>query len=179
MWLETQSHPLVKAIRTKMADDGDFPKVFPPTTDAPTDVLSHEAGEGGMTCPRSLIVLPYCEGARGSKFSVLLVGYRKVIPENRPTLWIPTPLAELSCIAGDLPGPSANDMTGRMLLPGENLCDHIQLTNGGVGATGEIISFGAGSGRAAFALIELRGCQRFRLYFAGSQLAMNAYIARV
>ena len=173
------SHVLRRAL-AGMSFNGSW-SAFQPTVAEPSgDGLLPALGVDGANVAARLFVAPFGTGPSGMSFSVRLVGWR--LSGTSPAIvWIgPFLLAEFLCVTGDLTGPPTNFAQAPLLTDTEWLCDQMALTAGSVGPEyGEVVSPGPGSSLAAFALIELRGCQRFQFDFAQvDAVGMNAFWAR-
>lgn len=95
----------------------------------------------GVSTPNSLILFPYCDGVKGSQFSMRLWGTRALADHDPSKLvYLPYLLAEYFCTAASFAGPADGNYFARALLPTENLCDSIQLTHGALGPQGVIVS---------------------------------------
>jgi hypothetical protein len=146
------------------ANQSTYPAGTPPSAWVFPGVFN--AGAGGNFTQTRIRMLPYCNGPPGSQFSFRLYGWRDVVyPEGNPNalVWVPEFDAEFACTSCAAPGPT--DPNVRMILPTENFCDTITLTQGNLGPTGFINSTGPGTNLIAYAVAELGGCRKFQFDF--------------
>jgi hypothetical protein len=166
------------------------PKVLTPNQQylgGPADGI-YDGGHDGLLCPPRIFLLPFCEGAPGSGFSMRLWSWRAVThPEGNPNqaVWIPVLVAELACVACSVGGPVAPtepQIPQRWLSATEMLCDTISLTQGTLGNGGLIQSTGPGTNLVAFAEVDLIGSRFFSFDFQladnGNPVGMNCLFAK-
>lgn len=153
---------------------------------------SYAEGKLGLYSCQRLLVLPFCDGAPGSRFWTRLYGWRTFQGgKQSPRLWIPMLLAQFLCVSGDLPGMQPVSGTqpqgGGQIPPSppnalmavtENFCQVLALVSGSVGQSGEIVNAG---GFISYAMVELRGAEKFQFEFQTPDdrpVSMNALWAR-
>ncbi len=178
MLLETVSTTLTKALQNGDLYQTSF-TVPTVRSSQPTGDGVYIAGQGGGLAPNRVFLLPFCLGPAGSAFTMRLFGWTELRNPSGDTstlVWIPFLLAELVCVATDLPG-----FAGRLLSDSERLCDAIALTKGSPGAGGFVNSSGPGTGLVASATVFLCGCRKFSFDFASGEetdVGMNCLWAR-
>ncbi len=198
--LYTLSNNLTKVLQTGNSIQAAFnfivPQIQPPNVLTPNQQFGttgladgvYSAGHDALMAPPRLFLLPYCDGAPSSSFSVRVYGWRGLThPEGNPQqgVWIPVLIAELACTACTVGGPAAPtepQVPVRYLSPTELLCDTISLTQGTLGVNGLIQSTGPGTNLVAFAEIDLIGSRFFSFDFqladTGNPVGMNCLFAK-
>ncbi len=134
------------------------------------------AGAGGMFAPQRLKVMFFASGGAGNAFSARLYAWFHHGDNPDTLVWIPVLLAEFALVTGALPGPAAlTNFAPYVIKPDEYMCDGITLVQGSVGATGEIVTIGPGTGFVSLVMCELRGAKFFQFDFQQSDsVLMNA-----
>lgn len=129
--------------------------------------LYWQGATGSSTGSMLLKILPYSTGIVGQKFKTLVMGYMRYPFENNKAIWVPTPLVELDCTTGEIHGP----LESTSFMSNERLCSELSVRSGSLGDQGEV--------NAPCAVVNLRSCPRFAIYFANDEnITANALIAR-
>lgn len=91
---------------------------------------TQSADNGIFVASRGLLfVLPFCEGAPESEFTMRLWAYVNAGENVDNVVWIPLLIAELHCIAG-----TRNGLKTRSLKANDFLCRSIALVDGSLGS---------------------------------------------
>ena len=174
------SYPLNKALALGNSTAGTFYPLLP-SRSMPSGDGVYDAGLAGMYSPRQVLLLPYADGSVGSSFSLRLYGWRNVGPDPNTWVWVPMLLVELSCttcIAAG-PVPPFGTLSVASILDSERFCDTLAVVNGSVGPGEAELVQQPGTDLIGFAVVYLRGCQRFQFDFQQTDpVGMNCLWAR-
>lgn len=140
--------------RATLTPDLFLPMLTVPDSDGSFAMSMADATRGWPSGPLGVFLMPYCQGPKGSRFSIRLFGWREV-PGGAAVdvVWIPYLLAELACIACDRSGPNRGTGTNRYIHEDERFCDTITLVKGQANITSP------GSNLIASAVVSLGGCR--------------------
>ena len=173
------SYPLHKALALN-STAGTFQPMMP-SGSMPSGDGIYDAGLAGMYSAKQIVLLPYADGGAGSSFSLRLYGWRAVGADPNTWVWVPMLLVELSCTTCSAPGPIPpyGTLSVDLILDSERFCDTLGVVNGSVGpGEGEVVSQ-PGTDLIGFAVVYLRGCQRFQFDFQQTdRVGMNCLWAR-
>ena len=162
---------------------GDWSGLAPSPTPPATAV---DAGINGAYAPLTVRIIPFASLYPSQTFSIRVYGLCRVGSNADTLVWEPFPLAELLCTVGNIavaPAQPGNDKgiatryeTLKMATT-EYRCDDMALTTGLLGERGELLTFGAGSGITAWAIVALRGAEKY--YFDFDTLGANCLHAKM
>ncbi len=201
--IETLSGPLTKARSVNSTRQSFEASDYLLSALEPIGEGIFDNGKEGAYAANRLFIQPYAIMAPGGQFSLRVLGWHLTNTDNfTRAVWVQFGICELLCTVGSIPGPDLNNpYQPQTLLPTELLCDDISVVQGGrlwtdgattlvnldgslttlpgLGKDGGILSFGAGSGVPAAALVDMRGCQKFQFHFAGDgNGTMNAFFRK-
>lgn len=186
MYSGTRSTGLRRALIASSVE-AELPRYLVPQADEPvktggppdvnTDGVWDAGGKSGLA-PDRLILAPVATGGPGVNFVAQVTGWWRV-GDDAPSarVWWPMPLAQFACVTGDIPGvanaafgyaaAAPNAASTRVVPDTEYACEAIVLLGGGLGrgrSAGAV--YAVGGGWAAFATLDLCGCQKFQIDFA-------------
>lgn len=152
MLIEMQSAPLRKALTRNSRAVVLSETWFEVTGTAPTnDTTKNREGifdvpEGPIT--PSICVVPFAEGDPGGQFWLRLWGWRRLGKDPNTEIWIPLLLSQMLCVLGTQMGFKNREITQRERF------------------VSQIVGANAVNDRVSYAVVGLRGCQKFQFDIA-------------